>query len=68
LKGQQYYDPVVMIGQAEYLPDSLRNKIGLPLLQTIEIYEDFARNIPGFLPHDREAISLFLPKAVIFFH
>jgi len=67
MEGRRYCDPMVMSGQAEYLPDSLRNKIGLPLPQMIGIYEDFARNIPGFLPLDRESVSLFMPKTVTYF-
>lgn len=59
---------MVMSGQAEYLPDTLRNKVGLPLPQMIGVYEEFARNIPGFQPLDREAVTLFMPKTVILFH
>lgn len=32
----------------------------------IGIYEDFARNIPGFQTLDQEAMSLFLQKPVIY--
>lgn len=66
MEGRRYCDPMVLSGQAEYLPNHLRNKIGLPLPQMIGIYEEFARNIPGFQPLDRESVSLFIPKTVIF--
>jgi CCR4-NOT transcription complex subunit 1 len=66
MEGRRYCDPMVMSGQAEYLPNNLRNKVGLPLPQMIGIYEEFARNIPGFQPLDRESVSLFIPKTVIF--
>lgn len=64
MEGRRYCDPLVLGGQAEYLPDTLRNKVGLPQSQMIGVYEEFARNIPGFQPLDREAVSLFIPKSV----
>jgi len=68
MEGRRYCDPLVLGGQAEYLPESLRNKVGLPPPQMIGVYEEFARNIPGFQPLDREAVSLFIPKSVIIFN
>ncbi|XP_050435609.1 CCR4-NOT transcription complex subunit 1 isoform X4 [Adelges cooleyi] len=65
MEGRRYCDQIVASGQAEFLPDTLRNKVGLPLPQMIGIYEEFARNIPGFQPLDREAVSLFMPKTGI---
>lgn len=67
IEGRRYCDPMVLSGQAEYLPENLRSKIGLPLPQMIGIYEDYARNIPGFQPLDREAVASFMPKTVIFY-
>lgn len=64
MEGRRYCDPGVLSGQAEYLPDILRSKVGLPPPQMIGVYEEFARNIPGFQPLDREAVSLFIPKSV----
>ncbi|XP_025202841.1 CCR4-NOT transcription complex subunit 1-like isoform X4 [Melanaphis sacchari] len=63
MEGRRYCDPLVLGGQAEYLPEALRNKVGLPPPQMIGVYEEFARNIPGFQPLDREAVSLFIPKS-----
>lgn len=68
MENRRYCDPLVLSGQAEYLPDNMRNKIGLPQSQMINIYEEFARNIPGFQPLDRESVSLFIPKSVIIFY
>ncbi|VVC34988.1 Hypothetical protein CINCED_3A007099 [Cinara cedri] len=65
MEGRRFYDPMIMSSQAEYLPDTLRNKVGLPLPQMIGVYEEFARNIPGFQPLDRESASLFMPKTGI---
>jgi len=67
MEGRRYCDPLVLGGQVEYLPETLRNKVGLPPPQMIGVYEEFARNIPGFQPLDREAVSLFIPKSVIIF-
>jgi len=66
MERRRYCDPVVLNGQIEYLPDILRNKIGLPSPQMLGIYEDYAKNIPGFQPLDRESVSLFMPKTVIY--
>jgi len=65
MEGRRYCDPLVLGGQAEYLPDNLRNKVGLPPSQMIGVYEEFARNIPGFQQLDRESVSMFIPKSVI---
>jgi len=65
IDGRRYCDPVILGGQAEYLPDQLRSKVGLPPSQLIGVYEEFARNIPGFQPLDRESVSMFIPKTVI---
>lgn len=65
MEGRRYCDPLVLSGQVEYLPDILRNKVGLPPTQTVGVYDEFARNIPGFQPLDRETVSLFIPKSVI---
>ncbi|XP_050542433.1 CCR4-NOT transcription complex subunit 1-like [Daktulosphaira vitifoliae] len=65
MEGRRYCDQIVVSGQAEFLPDTLRNKIGLPPPQMIGVYEEFARNIPGFQQLDREAVSMFMPKSGI---
>lgn len=65
MEGRRYCDSTVISGQADYLPDSIRNKVGLPPPQMIGVYEEFARNIPGFQPLDRDSVSLFISKSVI---
>lgn len=49
-KGIRYCDPVVLTYQAERMPEQIRLKVGGETLQQIAVYEEFARNIPGFLP------------------
>lgn len=50
--------------QAERMPEHIRLKVGGVTLQQTVVYEEFARNIPGFQPlTDRDA-ALFLPKPV----
>lgn len=50
--------------QAERMPEQIRLKVGGISSSQMAVYEEFARNIPGFLPlNDRDAASLFIPKA-----
>merc|ERR1719293_10146 len=58
-EGRRYCDPVALTYQAERMPDSIRLKVGqVPAAQTA-VYDEFARNIPGFKPlTDREAASI----------
>lgn len=49
--------------QAERMPEQIRLKVGGISSSQMAVYEEFARNIPGFLPMtDRDAASLFMPK------
>merc|ERR1719427_1176698 len=58
-EGRRYCDPVALTYQAERMPDSIRLKVGqIPAAQAA-VYDEFARNIPGFKPlTDREAASI----------
>ncbi|XP_064610278.1 CCR4-NOT transcription complex subunit 1-like isoform X2 [Liolophura sinensis] len=49
-EGRRYCDPVVLTYQAERMPEQIRLKVGGVTPQQIAVYEEFARNIPGFLP------------------
>jgi len=49
-KGIRYCEPVVLTYQAERMPEQIRLKVGGETPQQIAVYEEFARNIPGFLP------------------
>ncbi|ESO94093.1 hypothetical protein LOTGIDRAFT_239532 [Lottia gigantea] len=49
-EGRRYCDPVVLTYQAERMPEQIRLRVGGVTPQQIAVYEEFARNIPGFLP------------------
>ncbi|KAL3860717.1 hypothetical protein ACJMK2_010802 [Sinanodonta woodiana] len=49
-EGRRYCDPVVLTYQAERMPEQIRLKVGGVTPQQIAVYDEFAHNIPGFLP------------------
>ncbi|KAJ8302566.1 hypothetical protein KUTeg_018962 [Tegillarca granosa] len=49
-EGRRYCDPVVLTYQAERMPEQIRLKVGGVTQSQISVYEEFAHNIPGFLP------------------
>lgn len=58
-EGRRYCDPVALTYQAERMPDSIRLKVGQVPAAQAAVYDEFARNIPGFKPlTDREAASI----------
>ena len=58
-EGRRYCDPVALTYQAERMPDSIRLKVGQVPPAQAAVYDEFARNIPGFKPlTDREAASI----------
>jgi CCR4-NOT transcription complex subunit 1 len=65
-EGRRYCDPVVLTYQAERMPEQIRLKVGGVTPQQIAVYEEFARNIPGFLPTtpDTTQNPAFLGKPV----
>ena len=60
-EGRCYCDPIALTYQAERMPEPIRLKVGtVPSTQTA-VYEELAKNIPGFKPlTDREAASITL--------
>ena len=60
-EGRCYCDPIALTYQAERMPEPIRLKVGtVPSTQTA-VYEELAKNIPGFKPlTDREAVSITL--------
>uniref|UniRef100_T1ISW7 CCR4-NOT transcription complex subunit 1 n=1 Tax=Strigamia maritima TaxID=126957 RepID=T1ISW7_STRMM len=63
-EGRRYCDPVMLTYQAERMPEQIRLKVGGTSNQQMAVYEEFARNLPGFLPsHERETSS-FLAKPI----
>lgn len=63
-EGRRYCDPLAKY-QAERMPEQIRLKVGGVTPQQMAVYEEFARNIPGFLPlSDRDTQALFMPKPI----
>ena len=62
-EGRRYCDPVVLTYQTEQMPEPIKLKLGGVTNQQSAVYNEFARNVPGFKPlTDRELHSI-LPKA-----
>ncbi|CAH4038649.1 unnamed protein product [Pieris brassicae] len=59
-EGRRYYDPIVLGYQTERIPERVRLHVGGPTETQIAVYEEFACNIPGFVPV-RDA-GMFMPK------
>lgn len=69
-EGRRYYDAAVVSYQRERLPEAIRLKIGSAQPAQWAVYDEFARNIPGFQPVlERDAIAgaEFMPKLPNFF-
>lgn len=61
-EGRRYCDPLAKY-QAERMPEQIRLKMSGVTLQQMAVYEEFARNLPGFLPlSERDTQALFMPK------
>ena len=64
-EGRRYCDALAKY-QAERMPEQIRLKVGGVTPQQMAVYEEFARNIPGFLPlSERETQALFVPKPMV---
>ncbi|XP_069701672.1 CCR4-NOT transcription complex subunit 1 isoform X5 [Periplaneta americana] len=63
-EGRRYCDPLVLTYQAERMPEQIRLKVGGVTTQQMAVYEEFARNIPGFLPLTERDAAMFIPKSV----
>ncbi|KAG8224063.1 hypothetical protein J437_LFUL001140 [Ladona fulva] len=63
-EGRRYCDPLVLTYQAERMPEQIRLKVGGVTPQQMAVYEEFARNIPGFLPLTERDAAMFIPKPV----
>merc|ERR1719266_2820145 len=60
-EGRRYCDPIALTYQSERMPEPIRLKVGPVPSSQAAVYEEFAKNIPGFKPlSDREAASLTL--------
>ncbi|XP_059059892.1 CCR4-NOT transcription complex subunit 1-like isoform X2 [Achroia grisella] len=59
-EGRRYYDPVVLSYQTERISERVRLRVSGPTEMQISVYEEFACNIPGFMPI-RDA-GMFIPR------
>lgn len=65
-EGRRYCDPLAKY-QAERMPEQIRLKVGGVTPQQMAVYEEFTRNIPGFLPlseRDTQALLMLKPVTV----
>jgi len=61
-EGRRYCDPVAVTYQSERMPEHIRSKVGqFPAVQA-KVYEEFARNIPGFKPLSDAEAATIIPK------
>ncbi|XP_062547047.1 CCR4-NOT transcription complex subunit 1 isoform X2 [Armigeres subalbatus] len=61
-EGRRYCDPSVLTYQAERMPERIRLSVGGVSPSQLAVYEEFARNIPGFQPITDRDNALFAPK------
>lgn len=57
-EGRRYCDPTVLMYQAERMPEQISLKVGGVTPQQISVYEEFARNIPGFIPPTEKELNI----------
>jgi len=61
-EGRRYCDPVAVTYQSERMPEPIRSKVGqVPAVQAV-VYEEFARNIPGFKHLTENEAATIVPK------
>ena len=65
-EGRRYCDPVALTYQAERMPDPIRLKVGQAPPAQAAVFDEFARNIPGFKPlTEREAQQMMINKPAV---
>jgi CCR4-NOT transcription complex subunit 1 len=62
-EGRRYCDTLALKYQAERMPEQIRLKVGMVTTQQMAVYEEFARNIPGFQPLS-ERDTIIVPPPV----
>lgn len=60
---RRYYDPSVLAYQSDRMPEQIKLKVGGVDSSQFAVYEEFARNIPGFQAMSERDAALFIPKA-----
>lgn len=61
---RRYCDASVLSYQSVRMPEQIRVKVGSVNSTSFSVYDEFARNIPGFLPISERDIELLTPKPV----
>ena len=51
--------------QTERMPEQIRLQVGCVSNTQFAVFEEFARNIPGFQPMSERDANLFVPKAAV---
>lgn len=64
LENRRYYDSSVLNYHNERMPERIRLKVGGASEPQMAVYEEFARNIPGFTPLKERNTALMVPKPV----
>ncbi|KAK4872711.1 hypothetical protein RN001_014740 [Aquatica leii] len=63
--GRRYCDSIALTFQADRMPEQIRLKVGGVTPQQMAVYEEFARNIPGFLPLTERDTAPFIHKPTV---
>jgi len=61
-ENRRYIDPIMLTYQNDRIPEPIRVKpspSGGPVSQQLAVYEDFSRNIPGFIPPSDGEVPYF---------
>ncbi|VVC86298.1 unnamed protein product [Leptidea sinapis] len=59
-EGRRYYDAIILSYQTERIPERVQLRMGGPAESQIAVYDEFACNIPGFMP--LRDVAMFMPK------
>lgn len=62
---RRYYDSNVLAYQTARIPEQIRLKVGGITSAQFSVYDEFARNIPGFQPLSERDVAMFVPKSSI---
>ncbi|XP_019755712.2 CCR4-NOT transcription complex subunit 1 isoform X2 [Dendroctonus ponderosae] len=61
----RYCDNSALTYQAERMPEQIRLKVGGLTSSQMAVYEEFGRNIPGFLPNERDTTLVSIQAPIL---
>ncbi|XP_031355964.1 CCR4-NOT transcription complex subunit 1 [Photinus pyralis] len=64
-EGRRYCDSMALTYQADRMPEAIRLRVGGVTPQQLAVYEEFAHNIPGFLPLSDRDTAPFIHKPTV---